>query len=133
MNTTAGKLVLGAVGCVLAVAGVFWLRSATISTVERVPRDSSIVVMLEAHSRGGERVQTLAERVEALLLTCRVEVRSDLAGPIEQIDDHHFVATFVPTMDRTDQRQFSGCVQDWLIDGVQADIESMEEHLPEPE
>ncbi len=77
---------------------------------------------MSASSAGGEQDQTLAEMVEAQLLTCRLEVTSDLAGPIESLGDGRFRVVLVPAMDQTNRRQFRGCVEDFIIDHLQIDI-----------
>ena len=71
--------------------------------------------------------QTLAERTEAVLLTCRLEVTMDPVTPLEAVDDNHFRMVFQPALDSTDRRQFRGCVQDWTIDHVLVNIEAMNE------
>ena len=115
------RAVLGLVGLGIGVAGVIALREATLSTHEAVTgREMELVV--SARTRGGEQDQTLAEMVEAQLLTCRLEVTSDLAGPIEALGDGRFRAVLVPAMDQTNRRQFRGCVEDFVIDHLQIDV-----------
>ena len=75
-------------GLVLAigVVGVLALREATLSTHEQVAaRETELVV--SARTKAGESNQTLDEMVEAQPLTCRLEVTSDLASPIEPLGD----------------------------------------------
>ena len=115
------KLALGTVGLAIGVAGVLALREATLSTHEAVDaRQVELVVF--AKTANGEQGQTLAEMVEAQLLTCRLEVSSDLAGPIKSLGDGRFRAVFVPAMDQTNRRQFRGCVEDFVIDHLQIDV-----------
>ena len=87
-----------------------------------MPRDSRIELVVAAHTKGGETNQTLAEMVEAQLLACRLEVASDLVGAIEPVGDDRFRAVLTPSMDETNRRQFRGCVEDWVIDGVRLDV-----------
>jgi hypothetical protein len=116
-----GRLVLGAIGLGVGVVAVMSLREATLSTHETVTgREMELIV--SADSRGGERSQHLAEMVEAQLLTCRLEVNSDLAGPIEYLGQRRFRAVLTPAMDETDRRQFRGCVEDFMIDHVQINM-----------
>ena len=97
------------------------LREATLSTHEAVAaREMELVVSAKTH--GGEQDQTLAEMVEAQLLTCRLEVTSDLDGPIEALGDGRFRAVLVPAMDQTNRRQFRGCVEDFVTDHLQIDV-----------
>ncbi len=64
--------------------------------------------------------------VEAQLLTCRLEVNSDFAGPIEALGDDTYSAVLTPTLDETDRRQFKGCVEDFIIDHLQIDVLRLE-------
>jgi hypothetical protein len=65
--------------------------------------------------------------VEAQLLTCRLEVTSDLAGPIESLGDGRFRVVLVPAMDQTNKRQFRGCVEDFVTDHLQINVLELEE------
>ena len=77
------KVLLGVVGLAIGVLGVLSLREATLSTHGRVDRDSQVEIVLQAESNRAEPNQTLPEMVDALLLTCRLEVSSD---PIVMLD-----------------------------------------------
>jgi hypothetical protein len=123
---TPARAALGLVGLGIGVAGVLALREATLSTHDPVSaREMQLVVSAKTH--GGEPDQTLAEMVEAQLLTCRLEVTSDLAGPIESLGDGRFRVVLVPAMDQTNQRQFRGCVEDFVTDHLQIDVLELEE------
>jgi hypothetical protein len=116
-----GKIALGVVGLVIGVVGVLALREATLSTHEPVDaRETDLVV--SAETKGGEKNQTLSEMVEAQLLACRLEVESDLAGPVERVGDGRYRAVLVPALDETNRRQFRGCLEDWVIDHLQVDV-----------
>jgi hypothetical protein len=115
------KLALGTVGLAVGIAGVLALREATLSTHEEVAA-RQVELVVSARSAGGERTQTLAEMVEAQLLTCRLEVNSDIAGPIESLGEGRFRAVLQPALDQTDRRQFRGCVEDFVVDHLQIDV-----------
>ena len=115
------KLALGTVGLAVGIVGVLALREATLSTHEEVDA-RQVELVVDASSAGGEPGQTLGEMVEAQLLTCRLEVTSDLAGPIEDLGDGRFRAVFEPAMDETNRRQFRGCVEDFVIDHLQVSV-----------
>lgn len=115
------KLAFGTVGLAVGVVGVLALREATLSTHQEVDA-RQVELVVDARSAGGEPSQTLAEMVEAHLLTCRLEVTSDLAGPIESLGDGRFRAVFEPAMDETNRRQFRGCVEDFVIDHLQINV-----------
>ena len=117
-------IVLGVIGLGVGVVGVFALREATLSTHEPVSgRGMELVV--HAKTKGGEEGQTLSEMVEAQLISCRLEVSSDLDGPIERLGDGRYRVMMVPALDETDRKQFRGCVEDWIIDHVQIGVEQL--------
>lgn len=125
--TKAARVILGIAGLTIGTLVVFALREATLSTHHAVAPDSTIEVIVEAESRGAERGQSLGEMVEAQLLTCRLEVTSDLLGPVEHQGGGRFRAVLSPTLDQTDKRQFRGCMEDWVIDHVRIDVVSLAE------
>jgi hypothetical protein len=116
-----GRLLLGAVGLAIGIVAVFALREATLSTHEPVAAQATELVV-HARAHGAERGQTLPEMVEAQLMTCRLEVASDITGPIEDLGDGQFRAVLTPAMDETNRRQFRGCVEDWVIDQVRLGV-----------
>jgi hypothetical protein len=118
---TPARVVLGAIGLAIGVVAVLVLREATLSTHETIAGEG-IELVVSARTRGGEQNQTLPEMVEAQVQTCRLEVTSDLAGPIESLGDGTFRAVLTPAMDETNRRQFRGCVEDFMIDHVQIDV-----------
>ena len=118
---TPMRAVLGVVGLGIGIAGVLALREATLSTHQPVSaRETELVV--SARSHGAEASQTLAEMVEAQLMTCRLEVSSDFTGPIEALGDGRFRAVLAPALDQTNRRQFRGCVEDFVTDHLQIDV-----------
>ena len=119
------KLALATIGVAIGIIGVIALRSATLSTHEEVDALQTVLVV-SARTHGGEPGQSLAEMVEAQLLTCRLEVTSDFAGPIESLGDGRFRAVLEPAMDPTNRRQFRGCVEDFITDHLQIDVLELE-------
>ena len=121
-----GKIALAVVGLAIGVVGVLALREATLSTHEAVDARETRLV-LSGETKGGEEHQTLSEMVEAQVLTCRLEVESDLAGPIERLGHGRYRAVLVPALDDSNQRQFRGCLEDWVIDHVRLDVEKLDQ------
>jgi len=122
-SRNAARLVLAGAGVAIGVFAVVALRSATLSTHQLVAKDSKIEVVVSAHVRGGEGGQTLEEMVEAQLVSCRLEVNSDLIGEVEPLPTNgYFRAVLQPSMDDTNRRQFRGCLEDWKIDQFQLDV-----------
>jgi hypothetical protein len=117
-----GQAALAVVGLVIGAFAVLSLRNATLSTHERVHDAERTVVIVRASVHGNEHNQTLDESVEALLTACRLEVTSDLEEDPLPLGDGRFRATLVPALDDTNRRQFRGCVEDWTIDQIRADV-----------
>src|SRR5688572_30119494 len=127
MKHPAGRLALAAVGLFIGGVAVQALREATLSTHDPIDPSSRAELILTVRTRGPERTQSIEELVEALLLTCRLEVNADFLRPIEHDGHGKFRATFVPAMDETDRRQFRGCVEDWTIDHLEANVVSLKQ------
>jgi hypothetical protein len=120
------RLGLGAVGLAVGTLLVVALREATLSTHdEPIEAASQTELVVKGRTNHGETGQTLDEMVEAQLQACRLEVASDLAGPIESMGDGRYRAALTPSLDETNRRQFRGCVEDWMIDGVLIDVVSL--------
>jgi hypothetical protein len=136
-----GRSVLGVIGLAVGIAGVLALREATLSTHERVPPGSQTVVVVESETGDAERGQTVLEMTQALLLTCRLEVTSDIVGELEVLStegdpslgedqEGTFRAVLQPALDETNERQFRGCVEDWTIDQLLVDVLRIERINP---
>ena len=118
------RVALGGLGLVVGALGVLALREATLSTHEPVDPATRLELVVRARTEGGEDDQSLHEMVEALLLTCRLEVVADIAGPIIDEGAGRFRATLEPNLDRTNRRQLRGCIEDFTIDHVRTDVVS---------
>ena len=121
-----GQAALAAVGLVIGVLGVLALRNATLSTHERVRHADRTIIVVRASVRNAEHNQSLDESVEALLTACRLEVTSDLEADPLPLGEGRFRASLVPALDDTNRRQFRGCVEDWTIDQIRADVLTLE-------
>jgi hypothetical protein len=121
VKLSPASVVFGGIGLMAGVAGVLALREATLSTHEPLQPGSTTEVSFDAATRSGERDQALAEMVGALVLTCRLEVSSDLVGDVEAVGPDRFRAVLTPALDDTNRRQFQGCLEDWTVDHLQTD------------
>ena len=119
-----------AVGTLLALglaAAVVGLRDATLSTHQPVAEGSEVVVVVRSSTHGAEPGQTLAEMTEALLLMCRLEVTSDPVIGLEDLGDGRFRTVLRPDLDRSNRRQFQGCLEDQRVDHLRVTVDSMED------
>jgi hypothetical protein len=127
------RVVLGGIGLVVGTFAVLALREATLSTHQAVDPDSQTEVVVEAETDHAEAGQTVTEMTQAIMLTCRLEVSSDLVGAIEpqqtegdpSVDEDQegvFRAVLQPALDDTNERQFRGCLEDWTIDQLLVDV-----------
>lgn len=121
------KLVLAVVGLVIGATAVLLLREATLSTHQPVPPGSRATVLVDVEIRSPERDQGPSEMVTALLTVCRLEVSSDLVGEVRALGDGRYEAVLTPALDETNRRQFRGCVEDWTIDGLWADVVAIDQ------
>ena len=132
MKVAPGRIALGALGLIAGVLAVVAVRDATLSTHQPAVPGSQVELVVAARSEGAERGQTVPELVEALLLTCRLEVPADLTGPIRDQGGGQFSVTLAPALDRTDRRQLRGCIEDWTIDQLLVDVVSFEDRFDAP-
>ena len=122
LKLTPASVALGTVGLGIGVVAVLSLREATLTTHEDIDPDSRIELIVRARSKSGEPNQSLHEMVEAVMLACRLEVPSDLDGPVEDLGSGRFRATLTPSLDDSNRRQFRGCLEDWVVDHVLIDV-----------
>ena len=125
MRVKPTQVVAGIAGLSIGVLGVLALREATLSTHGAVDPDSQVELVLHAQTHRSEPGQTLSESVEALLLSCRLEVSSDIVGRIESVGDGRFRAVLQPALDETNRKQLTGCLEDWTIDSLRAEVISV--------
>lgn len=120
------RVVTGLVLLAVLGAGVWQLRSATMSTHAPVDPGSQLAVTVDAESRMSETGQSLREMVTAKVAMCRLEVRTaDPVGPAEAGEDGRFRFVLQPTLDDTDRVQFRGCLEDWNVDHLVLDVVEM--------
>lgn len=111
-----------------ATAGVFFggasLMDHTLSRHEDVEPDSELMVELTVATRSGVEADN-EEIAEALVVACQLEVRSDvLPDSLETVEDGRYRFVMRPALDDSDRRQLIGCLQDFRIDNVLANVVS---------
>jgi len=118
---TAAVIVGAAIVVIVAVLG---LREATETRHVEMPADSHVVVRAGVSVRGDEA--RAADLSRALASVCVVEstVNSTLRD-FEQADGE-FTFKVVPAADEPDRRQLRGCLQDFRVPGILADVREME-------
>jgi hypothetical protein len=126
LGRIAGRLLLGVVGLVVGAVMVSLLREATLSTHQPVSRYSQVEILLHARTARTERNQSLAEHVQAQVLFCRLEVASDVVRH-DEVSDGVFRYVLQPALDETNRRQLKGCLEDFVIDGLQMDVVEMKD------
>jgi len=126
MTMRPGTVAAGILGLALLIGGVKELREATLSTHQSMEPGSRVELVVQASTHRGEKGQSLQEMVEALLVTCRLEVTSDIDLPVRDEGDGRFRAVVRPDLDRTDRRQLRGCIEDWTIDQLRVDVVGFE-------
>jgi hypothetical protein len=103
------------------------LMDRTLSRHDDIPAGSALVVEMTIATRSGVEAED-GEIVEALVVACQLEVRSSVeTDSIETIGHNRFRFVMRPSLDESDRRQLTGCLQDFRIDNVLANVVSMEE------
>ena len=130
MKVKPSQIVIGAAGLATRRArGVVAARSDAVHARSGRPATRGSRLVLQAETHRPEPRQTLPEMVEALLLSCRLEVSSDVVGPIVAEGDGRFRAVLQPELDETNRKQLTGCLEDWTIDSFRADVVSFRHRL----
>lgn len=115
-------VLLAVLGVAVGVGAVVALREATLSTHHHIPRDSRSTILLDAVTKGGEPGQTLDEMVQAILVSCRLEVGRSDPSELRHEGGGRYRAVLRPGMDETNARQLRGCLEDWTVDHVRIDV-----------
>jgi hypothetical protein len=115
---------VGLVGLALVLR---WGFDETMSRHHEVLAGSTTEVVVRAELRDGAE-HDLDEVIEGLVATCHLEVRSDTdPDDIEVLGEGRYRFVLTPALDDSDRLQLRGCLQDWRIDHLRADVESMRE------
>ena len=118
--------VVGAVaGAVVLAGAVYLLREATMSTHYETDADSRLVVVVRAASNRADEGVRLEQMTSAQVHLCTLEVARAGDVQIAREADDRFVVTLQPSLDSTDRKQFRGCLEDWIVDHLRLQVESM--------
>ena len=118
------RILLVLIGLAVAAVGVQKLAEATMTRHEPVAPTSELEVVVHADTKRYSPY-TLEEMTSSLILTCRLEVKADSFGEVEELPDDHFRFAIRPSLDDADQRQLHGCLEDARIDRLQLGVVSM--------
>ena len=110
--------VVAALGCALAI---ILLREQTMSRHVQPAPDSRSEVVVHVSTHGPERAPE--DRAQALVGVCQLEVESALVdGSLRAVGDGDYSFAVQPALDASDQRQLHGCLEDAIVDHVQARV-----------
>lgn len=126
------RWIAGIVAAAIVVAGIVLLRAETMSTHTASLPGSLTHVIVEVDTKNRELSSTRREMVQALILTCRLEVDADLRSRgVPETHDDGYRFTLTPALDKSDRLQLRGCLEDMRIDHLQAEVVRMEDGVPE--
>ena len=131
------RVPVGAVVVALVLVALFglmvkWAVDNTLTRHEEVAPGSSLVLTIRGE-REDDAEHERHELVEALVTMCQLEVNSVVdSDSIRTVDEDRgiYSATFQPALDKADQRQLRGCLEDLRIDHFRAWVQSMEVVAP---
>ena len=121
---SARPYIIGVLAVAGGLAGVSELADATLTTHERMPRDSTTVVVVHG-STVEEGEFALATGVESQVRICQLEVGRNIGPrPLTPLEGDRFRFEFSPGLDKANRDQFRGCMGDIIVDHLQASVES---------
>jgi hypothetical protein len=123
-----GALVVALVLVAVVGLGVKWALDNTLTRHQPVDPASSLLLTLRVERQSAAEHDE-AELVEAVVEICHLEVGSrPVDDSLVLVDDERdlYTVTFRPSLDRADQRQLRGCLEDLRIDHFRTWVQSME-------
>jgi hypothetical protein len=118
--------VIGAIACAVVLGGcIYLLREATMSTHYDTGADSRLVVVVRAEGNRPEEGVTLEQMATTHIELCGLEVaREGEVRTLPSAGDRYEI-TLRPSLDSTDRKQYQGCLEDWSVDHLLLDVESL--------
>jgi hypothetical protein len=107
------------------VAAIVALREATMTRHVAVEPRSEMELVLRASSNVEEA--NIDEKVGALFATCQLQVATNPTGPPARLAEDTYLLGMRPALDESDQRQLVGCLEDAVLDHLQASVLSIRE------
>jgi hypothetical protein len=123
-----GALVVALVLVAVVGLGVKWALDNTLTRHQPVDPASSLLLTLRVERQSAAEHDE-EELVEAVVEICHLEVGSrPVDDSLVLVDDERdlYTVTFRPSLDRADQRQLRGCLEDLRIDHFRTWVQSME-------
>lgn len=105
------------------VAGTVVLRETTMT--RHTPVDPTSEMELVLHASSNVPGADLDEMVEALFATCQLQVATDPLGRPTDLGADTYLLGMRPALDESDQRQLVGCLEDAVLDRLQASVLSI--------
>ena len=122
------KALLVVVLAAAVVGAIVALRETTMT--RHTPVEAGTEMELVLHASSNVEEADLDELVEALFTTCQLQVATNPTGPPTPLGDDTFLLAMRPALDESDQRQLVGCLEDAVLDRLQADVISIGEPRP---
>ena len=112
-------LVAATVGAIVA------LRETTMT--RHTPVDADTEMELVLHASSNVEQANLTEMVGALFATCQLQVATNPLAPPTPLGNDTYLLEMSPALDESDQRQLVGCLEDAVLDRLQASVRSIGE------
>ena len=119
------KALLALLLAAATVGAIVALRETTMT--RHTPVDPSTEMEVVLHASSNVEHASLGEMVEALFATCQLEVATNPTGPPTPLGGATYLLTMSPALDESDQRQLVGCLEDAMLDRLQASVLSIDE------
>ncbi|MDQ3384605.1 MAG: hypothetical protein M3503_01125 [Actinomycetota bacterium] len=107
------------------VGAIVALRETTMT--RHTPVDASTEMEVVLHASSNVEQTNLGEMVEALFVTCQLQVATNPTGPPTPLGDDTYLLGMSPALDESDQRQLVGCLEDAVLNRLQASVVSISE------
>ena len=122
------KALLAVLLAAATVGAIVALREATMT--RHTPMDPSTEMELVLQASTNVPGADVDEMVEALFVSCQLQVSTNPTGPPTPLGGDTYLLGMRPALDESDQRQLVGCLEDAVLDRLQASVVSIGEPAP---